>query len=71
MSTPHEPATSAFHDDNGQGRKMSLRRRDAEKRKKRRPFQPFFHTLEKRMMLTTFLVSTAADSGPARCGKRS
>ncbi len=63
MSTPYEPGASAFYDDNLRGRKMSRRRRDAAKRRKRSPFQPFFHTLEKRMMLATFLVSTAADSG--------
>ena len=64
MSTPYEPGASAFYDDNLRGRKMSRRQRDAAKRKKRRSFQPFFHTLEKRMMPATFLVSTAADSGP-------
>ena len=42
---------------------MSRRRSDAAKRKKRKPFQPDFHGLEKRMMPATFLVSTAADSG--------
>ena len=43
---------------------MSRRRSDALKRKYRKPFQPEFHGLEKRMMPATFLVSTAADSGP-------
>ncbi len=63
MSTPHDQGASAFHDDDRRGRRMNRRRRDAAKRKKRSPFKPFFHTLEKRMMLATFLVSTAADSG--------
>ncbi len=43
---------------------MSRRRREAAKRKKRTRFQPFFHTLEKRMMLATFVVMNANDSGP-------
>ncbi len=64
MSTPHEQGASAFHDDNRDGRTMSRRRRDAAKRKKRRSFQPFFHGLEKRMMLATFVVMNTNDSGP-------
>jgi Ca2+-binding RTX toxin-like protein len=39
------------------------RRRRAATRKKRLPFQPDFHDLEKRMMPTTFVVLNTADSG--------
>ena len=63
MATPHEPGARASYDDDGHGRKMSRRRREAAKRKKREPFQPSLFGLEKRMMPATFLVSTAADSG--------
>ena len=42
---------------------MSRRRDDAVKRKNRKPFQPEFHGLERRMMPATFLVNTTADSG--------
>ena len=43
---------------------MSRRRREAAKREKRKPFQPVFHTLEKRMMLATFVVMNTNDTGP-------
>ena len=63
MSTPHEPGAGGPYCHNRHGRKMSRRRSDAAKRKKRQPFQPDFHGLEKRMMPATFLVNTTADSG--------
>jgi len=62
MSTPHEfGAGGPYHHNHGW--KMSRRRKDAAKRKKQRPLQPEFHGLERRMMPTTFVVVSTADSG--------
>src|SRR5437763_14722348 len=61
MSTLHEPGASGPHH-NTQGRRTG-RRKDLTRRKKRQPFQPDFHDLERRMMPATFLVNTTADSG--------
>ncbi len=63
MSTPHKPGLGGPTYRPVHGRKMSRRRSDAVKRKNRKPFQPEFHGLEKRMMPATFLVNTVADSG--------
>ena len=61
MSTHHEPGASGpFHD---RGRRRASRRREALWRR-RQPFQPDFHDLERRMMPAMFLVNTTADSGP-------
>ena len=62
MSTSHEPGACASNHDNSQGRKMSRRRSGAAKRKKRKPFQPDFFGLEKRMMMAVFTVSDTSDS---------
>jgi Ca2+-binding RTX toxin-like protein len=64
MSTLEEPGAGGPSYWPLHGRKMSRRRSDVVKRKNRKPFQPAFHGLEKRMMPATFLVSTVADSGP-------
>ena len=69
MSTPHEPAAPArpnYHPNHG--RKMSRRRRDAEKRKKRPPFQPDFLGLERRMMPSTFTVTSTTDPASVTSG---
>ena len=44
-------------------RKMSRRRLEAARKKKRQQFMPDVHGLERRMMPATFLVNTTADSG--------
>ena len=44
-------------------RSIKSRRKRAAKRKKRLPFLPDFHDLEKRMMPATFMVLNTADSG--------
>ena len=46
----------------GKRRKMSRRRLAMQKKKKRRPFQPDFHGLERRMMPSTFTVTDTSDS---------
>jgi len=61
MSSPHEPnALERYH--RNHDRKMS-RRRDSAKKKKPYSFQPDFHDLELRRMLTTFVVINANDQG--------
>ena len=64
MSTAHEPGGSGYNHQRPDRRKMSRRRADLLKRKKHQPFQPDFHGLEKRMMPSTFSVTSTSNSGP-------
>ena len=50
--------------------RKTSRRKLAARRTKRRPFQPDFHDLEKRMMPTTFVVLNTADWVRGRSGRR-
>ena len=63
MSTPREPDGGEFNFFAGRSRKMSRRRLEAARKKKRQTFLPDFHGLERRMMPATYLVNTTADSG--------
>ncbi len=62
MSITDEPGAHGRDDHDNHRRKMSRRRREAAKGKKR-AFLPDFHDLERRMMPATFMVTSAADSG--------
>ncbi len=63
MSTPREPDGGEFNFFAGRSRKMSRRRLETARKKKRQTFLPDFHGLERRMMPATYLVNTTADSG--------
>ncbi len=65
MSTAHEPSAGGYGHGKHKQRKASrwpfaMRKR----RKKVEPFQPEFHGLEKRMMPSTYIVTSTGDSGP-------
>ena len=61
MLTSHEAgAGGLFRDRN---RRRASGRLEALRRRKRQPFLPDFHDLERRMMPLTFTVNTTADSG--------
>ena len=62
MSTSEGPGAGAPSYRPGNQWKRSMRRREAAKRPKRKPFLPDFLPLDKRMMLSTFTVTDTSDS---------
>ena len=68
MSTPEGPGAGGPSFRRGKQWKLSLRRRDAAKRPKRKPFLPDFLPLDQRMMLSTFNVTDTSDKAASGYG---
>ena len=60
MSISEQPYASGPH--TGKQRRKMARRQTAKTKKKRQPFQPDFHLLERRMLLSTFTVNNSTDT---------